>query len=176
MDTNVILSIVQIVSVAIVPLVVWYIGVKYQDRKAKKAAQLNLFLTLMANRKKNPISEEWVDALNTIDVVFQENKKVRVAWKEYLDSLNQKSAHFDSQNSYKLDLLSEMAESLGYKQLKQTEIDRFYSPVYFGSQLTRQDILINEQLRVLMRSKSSSDSYTEEEFEAHKAELLGGKD
>ena len=173
MDTNLILSIVQITSVAFIPIIVWFIGVRYQDHKAKKQAQLDLFLTLMANRQKNPISEEWVDALNSIDVVFQDNKKVRAAWKEYLDSLNEKSSHFDNQNSYKLDLLSEMAESLGYKQLKQTEIDRFYSPVYFGSQLSRQEILFNETLRVLMRSKSNSDSFTDEEYEAHRAELLG---
>lgn len=29
----------------------------------------------MADRKSNPITKEWVDALNTIDVVFQDNKK-----------------------------------------------------------------------------------------------------
>lgn len=43
----------------------------------------------MADRKSTPITKEWVDALNTIDVVFQENKKVRHAWREYLDSLNE---------------------------------------------------------------------------------------
>jgi len=173
MDTNIILAIAQIAAVAIVPIIVWFLGIKYQDYKAKKQAQLDLFLTLMANRQKNPISEEWVDALNSIDVVFQNNKKVRAAWKEYLDSLNERSSHFDNQNSYKLDLLSEMAESLGYKQLKQTEIDRFYSPVYFGSQQTRQEILFNETLRVLMRSKSEAESYTDEEYESHRKELLG---
>lgn len=47
----------------------------------------------MADRKSTPITKEWVDALNTIDVVFQENKKVRHAWREYLDSLNEKSPH-----------------------------------------------------------------------------------
>ena len=173
MDTSLILSIVQVISVALVPIIVWFVGVKYQDRKAKKQAQLELFLTLMANRKKNPISEAWVDALNTIDVVFQDNRKVRAAWRDYLDSLDQKSAHFDNQNSYKLDLLSEMAESLGYKQLKQTEIDRFYSPVYFGSQLSRQDLLFSELLRVLMHSKSEAESFTEEEFAAHRTQLSG---
>lgn len=30
----------------------------------------------MADRKSTPITKEWVDALNTIDVVFQENKKL----------------------------------------------------------------------------------------------------
>lgn len=173
MDTNIILAIAQIVAVSVVPIIVWFMGIRYQDYKSKRQAQLDLFLTLMANRQKNPISEKWVDALNSIDVVFQNNRKVRSAWRNYLDSLNQKSAHFDNQNAYKLDLLSEMAESLGYKQLKQTEIDRFYSPVYFGSKQSRQEILFSEQLRVLMHSKSGSESFTEEEFEKHRNELLG---
>ena len=43
-----------------------------------------------------------------------------------------------------------MAMALGYKNLKQTEIDRFYSPKYFGSQMSRQEILFQENLRVLM--------------------------
>lgn len=176
MDTNIVLALAQVVSVAIVPIIVWFIGVKYQDRKTKKEAQLKLFLVLMANRQKNPISLEWVDALNSIDVVFQDNKRVRQAWREYLDSLNQKSAHFENQNSYKLDLLSEMAESLGYKQLKQTEIDRFYSPVYFSSQQSRQEILYNETLRVLMRSKSEAESFSEDEYNTRKQKVFGSED
>ena len=96
----------QIIAVAIIPIIVWVLGIKYQDRRTKKDAQLNLFLTLMANRKSNPITKEWIDALNTIDVVFQDNIKVRHAWREYLDSLNNKSPHFETSNSFLLDLLS----------------------------------------------------------------------
>ena len=173
MDSSLILSIAQVASVAAVPFIIWFLGVNYQNRKAKKDAQFQLFLTLMANRQKNPISEEWVDALNCIDVVFQDNKKVRAAWREYLDCLNQKSAHFDNQNSYKLDLLSEIAESLGYRHLKQTEIDRFYSPMYFSSQQSQKEILYNETLRVLMHSKSEAESFTEEEFAERKQKIIG---
>ena len=125
----------QIIAVAIIPIIVWILGIKYQDRRTKKDAQLNLFLTLMANRKSNPITKEWIDALNTIDVVFQDNIKVRHAWREYLDSLNNKSPHFETSNSFLLDLLSEMSLAVGYGNLKQTEIDRFYLPVYFTNQL-----------------------------------------
>lgn len=125
----------QIIAVAIIPIIVWVLGIKYQDRRTKKDAQLNLFLTLMANRKSNPITKEWIDALNTIDVVFQDNIKVRHAWREYLDSLNNKSPHFETSNSFLLDLLSEMSMAVGYGNLKQTEIDRFYLPVYFTNQL-----------------------------------------
>ena len=125
----------QIIAVAIIPIIVWILGIQSQDRRTKKDAQLNLFLTLMANRKSNPITKEWIDALNTIDVVFQDNIKVRHAWREYLDSLNNKSPHFETSNSFLLDLLSEMSMAVGYGNLKQTEIDRFYLPVYFTNQL-----------------------------------------
>ena len=159
---QIIIGIGQIIAVAIIPIIVWVLGIKYQNRKAKKDAQLRVFLTLMADRKSTPITKEWVDALNTIDVVFQENKKVRHAWREYLDS----------SNSFRLDLLSEMAVSLGYKNLKQTEIDRFYSPKYFGSQMSRQEILFQENLRILTRSKSCAESFTDEEYEQHYKELM----
>ena len=164
MDTNLILTIAQVVAVAVVPIVVWFIGIKYQDRKAKRNAQMNVFLTLMANRKANPITREWVNSLNIIDVVFQDDKKVRQAWKEYFDSLNNKSPHFDSNNSYMLDLLSEMALSLGYKDLKQTEIDTFYNPQLFIDQNNLQNQILTENLRVLKHSKSCAESFSEEEF------------
>lgn len=134
-NLQLLIGIGQIIAVAIIPIIVWVLGIKYQDRRTKKDAQLNLFLTLMANRKSNPITKEWIDALNTIDVVFQDNIKVRHAWREYLDSLNNKSPHFETSNSFLLDLLSEMSMAVGYGNLKQTEIDRFYLSVYFTNQL-----------------------------------------
>ena len=69
-------------------------------------------------------------------------------------------------------MLSEMAMALGYKNLKQTEIDRFYSPKYFGSQMSRQEILFQENLRVLMHSKNCAEGFSEEEYQKHSDELL----
>lgn len=171
---QIIIGVGQILAVAIIPVIVWVLGIKYQDRKAKKEAQLRLFLTLMAERKSNPITKEWVNALNSIDVVFQDNKKVRHAWREYLDSLNEKSPHFDNSNSFRLDLLSEMAMALGYKNLKQTEIDRFYLPKYFESQMNRQELMYKENLRVLMHSKNYAEGFSEEDYQKHHAELQEG--
>lgn len=171
MNWEMIIGIGQIAAVAIIPVIVWFLGVKYQDRKAKRDAQEKVFFTLMADRGTNPITKEWVDALNVIDIVFQEHKKVRKAWKEYLSSLNEKSPHFDTQNSFKLDLLSEMAMALGYKNLKQTEIDRFYSPKYFGSQMSRQEFLFQENMRILMNSKSLAETFTEEEYNVNQVNL-----
>ena len=33
----------QILAVAIIPIIIWFGGIKYQNRKAKRDAQLNLF-------------------------------------------------------------------------------------------------------------------------------------
>lgn len=164
MDTNLILSIVQIVAVSIIPLIVWVLGNHYQDRKAKNDAKLKVFLTLMANRKSASITKEWADSLNVIDVVFQDDRKVREAWKAYHDSLNNKSPHFASNNSYMLDLLSEMALSLGYKDLKQTEIDSFYNPQQFVDQNQMHNELMTENLRILRHSKNLAEPYTDEEY------------
>ena len=90
MDTNLLLSIVQIITVTVTPIIVWVLGMKYQNRKAKQDAKMSVFLSLMANRRIDPISKEWVDSLNVIDVVFQDNANVRQAWKNYFESLHGK--------------------------------------------------------------------------------------
>ena len=158
MKVELILTITQILAVAITPFILWGMGIVYQNRKAKRDAKMNLFFTLMRTRKNPLIPRERVDALNLIDVVFQDDRRVRNAWREYLDTLNAKSPNFESSNSFLLDLLSEMATSLGYKQLKQTEIDRFYEPVLFGNDRNVQEEITSEFLRVLKASKSFSES------------------
>lgn len=171
MDTNLWLTIAQIISVAVIPIIVWWMGVRWNQRIAKENAKRELFFTLMANRKSLLISKEWVDALNKIDVVFQDDKKVRRAWREYFDSLDENSQYNKDRESFLLDLLSEMANSLGYKDLKQTEISRFYNPQAFSNQQQIASVINNELIRVLSRSKSYAEGYTEEEYKSHKKEL-----
>lgn len=170
MDTNLILAIVQIIAVAIVPLLVWWMGIRWQKSKAKDDAKRNLFFALMANRKATP-NKEWVDALNIIDVVFQDDHKVRAAWRAYYDSLDSASQYNKNTNAFLLDLLSEMANSLGYKNLKQTEIDRAYTPQGFIDSSNLQLVLQKEALRVLLHSKNNAEGFSDEEYEKHYAEL-----
>ncbi|MEL1254605.1 DUF6680 family protein [Flavobacterium sp. DGU38] len=157
----------ELISITLIPFIIWILGAYFQDRKSKKDAKMNLFLNLMATRKSTPVSKVWVDNLNQIDVVFQDSHKVRLAWRQFYDALHPKSAHFDSQNAFRLDLLSEMANDLGYKNLKQTEIDRYYSPQLFGNLQQSQDLLAKETLRVLSNSKAYGVAFSPEEREAH---------
>lgn len=157
----------ELISITIIPFIIWFLGTYFQDRKAKKDAKQKLFFKLMANRKSTPISRDWVDGLNQIDIVFQDEPKVRAAWRQFYDALHPRSPHFDNQNAFHLDLLSEMANSLGYKDLRQTEIDRYYSPQAFGDQINNQNRLLNETLRVLGGSKAYGVGFSPEEHEAH---------
>lgn len=172
MDTSIILSICQIIAVAIVPFIVWVLGNLWQQKKSKEEAKMSLFLTLMANRKSVVITKEWVDALNQIDVVFQDDKKVRKAWREYYDSLDEKSQYNKDRESFLLDLLSEMANALGYKDLKQTEIARFYNPQAFSNQQQIVNLLNKELIRVLSHSKNNAEGFTEDEYNQHMQEIL----
>ncbi|AZA78139.1 hypothetical protein EG347_11745 [Chryseobacterium sp. G0186] len=153
-----------LLSVTLIPFTIWWLGIKFQDRKAKRDAKLNLFFTLMANRATNPVVKEWVDALNLIDIVFQSNKKVRTAWAAYYDALHPRSQHMDNIEAFKLDLLSEMANDLGYKDLKQTEIGKTYSPQAFRNRSDWDIKLQNEIYRVLSASKSFSQPFTDDEL------------
>lgn len=69
-------------------------------------------------------------------------------------------------------MLSEMANSLGYKDLKQTEIDRFYSPKQFVNVQNTQDLLVSEALRVLSHLKSNAEFFTDEEYVQHWEKLI----
>ena len=168
MHTNIIQAIVQIIAVAIIPLVVWWLGNKWQDRKAKEDAKRQLFLTLMANRQCNPINKEWVDALNNmIDVIYQDDKQVRFARRTYYDSLDPSSQYNKITNLFLLDLLSEMANFFGYNNLKQTEIDKTYTPQGLEDNSHMQTIIQKEALRVLMHPKDNAEGFTEYGYLQH---------
>lgn len=111
---QIIIGIGQIIAVAIIPIIVWVLGIKYQNRKAKRCSIKSLPYT-NGRSKINPNNKRMGWCLKYNRCSISGKQKVRHAWREYLDSLNEKSPHFDSSNSFRLDLLSEMAVSLGYK-------------------------------------------------------------
>ena len=120
-----------------------------EKRQQRFAAKLRLFLTLMGSRKY--ITPEWASALNQIDVVFYDAPKVVTTWREYFNSINRKLELMNEQRIQHamLDLLHEMAKHLGYPDMRQTDIDRFYSPMQFGNAWAAQAELQTELLRVL---------------------------
>lgn len=121
----------------------------FQKRKERRDAQHRLFLTLMANRRSNPPTFDWVNALNLIDVVFAHNRDVVGLWHQHYDLLCQDPVNWHLADAKYLDLLAAIGRSLGYKDLSQTDISKFYSPRAHGNQAQLAMETQTELLRVL---------------------------
>jgi len=147
------LNLIAIIAIIVGPVAAVMITLWHQDRKQKIDAKKRLFLSLMAHRKALPPNPEWVNALNVIDVVFADHPNVVSLWHEYYNLLHADMEKTQQQREHKyLEMLSAMANVVGYKSLSQTDIDKFYFPKAYGDQLEINAKVQKEFLRVLENS------------------------
>jgi len=139
------------------PVVAVIITLWYQRRVEKRSAKERLFAVLMAHRRSNPPTIEWVQSLNLIDVVFQDSAEVVRKWRELFDLMNHPTdqINWNQVGHVRIELLSEMALSLGYDRLSQTDIDRFYMPQGLVDQAAMQGEMQKEFLRVLKATQTA---------------------
>jgi hypothetical protein len=133
-----------VISTALGPVLAVMITLWHQERSQRRNAEERLFITLMAHRKLFPPAHEWVRALNLIEVVYSRHPKVIDAWHSFYDYIHVNPIDAKQFEHRHLNLLSEMAIVLGYKNLKQTDIDKFYSPQVHGDQAVMQAQLQKE--------------------------------
>ncbi|RKY94847.1 MAG: hypothetical protein DRQ01_01310 [Ignavibacteriae bacterium] len=145
------LQVVSIIAIILSPIIATFITLFYSKIKSKRDAKMNLFLNLMANRKTYPPPYLTVNAMNTIDVIFNSHKTVIDLWHKVFDSLQQKPEiiNWKQHDHLYVQMLSEMSRVLGYKTLQQIDIDKFYSPIAHGEQYLISQKLQQEFLRVL---------------------------
>lgn len=98
----------------------------FQSKKEKSDSKHQLFLELMTERKAPYVSQQLAKALNKVDVVFADTPAVKARWHEYYDLLHQPPG--EPRNHKWLELLTAMAQALGYKGLTQLDLDKFYVP------------------------------------------------
>ena len=113
----IIIQIVNIAALVIIPIISVWIAHHLQIRSAKRKDKMDAFKVLMTSRIYGwtPAS---VDALNTIDVVFVDDQNVRNAWADLNKKYHiERPSDEDVKSIEKthLQLLQEMANSLGYK-------------------------------------------------------------
>jgi hypothetical protein len=111
------------------PIKAVQIGRELNEEKNKLDAKRELFLMLFSLRG-NPTNYNFVNGLNRIDIVFEDDADVLNSWNKLYDSLNQKDLTdpIGIWERNRTDLLSAMAISLGYNSLKQTDIQKNYTP------------------------------------------------
>jgi hypothetical protein len=150
------IEIITVVALIVGPALSVLITLWYQRRTEKRAAKERLFAVLMAHRRAIPTTIEWVQSLNLIDVVFQDCPSVVIKWRELYDLMNHPNdqINWNQVGHARIELLSEIAVSLGYRRLRQTDIDRFYMPQSLVDQATMQGDIQKEFLRVLKDTKN----------------------
>lgn len=113
-----IIDIVNIIAIVVAPIVAVIVGQHLQNRECKRADKMEIFKTLMINRGFG-WSADGVKALNIIEVVFSDDKKVLQQWKTYYDKLWVENPTDIDLSKIKTEgdkLLDVMAKSLGYKE------------------------------------------------------------
>ena len=106
------------------------VGRKLNTEQQKDDAKRNLFLLLFSLRV-NPVHYDFVRGLNQIDIVFSDTPSVLNEWHIHYNSLNTMNQVNEDilWERQRVNLLSAMAESLGYPHIRQTELLQHYTPV-----------------------------------------------
>ena len=117
-DTLMIISIVvNCIAIIAAPIISVLIAQGLQNREKKRQDKMDIFKTLMTSRIYGWTPQS-VQALNIIDIVFSDDKKVREQWKKYYDKLCIENPTETDLNKIKREqdkLLLELANTLGYK-------------------------------------------------------------
>ncbi len=159
---NILLTVATILSTLISPVIAIQVQKFIERYSQKKALKINVFTQLMATRAPNArLSNEHVRALNMIDLAFygkvkkgksktsKTEKKVLSAWKIYFSHLSMPYPDNESggilwnqtSNNLFLDLLSSIAEDIGYDFDRIQLQNAIYSPIAHGT-------IENEQAKI----------------------------
>ena len=152
-------DVLLVAAVLLAPLIAIQVSVFLETRREKRQRRMNLFRTLMMTRAARLVPDH-VNALNMIDIEFSgadaKSKKVRAAWKAYLDILHSAdlSGEVWNEKAHDLfvDLLHHLAVHVGY-DFDRTHLRRnAYFPRGFGE--TEMDqIAIRTGVRELLEGK-----------------------
>ena len=147
----------NIIAVVLAPVIAVWVGQKLQDRAEKRKDKMSVFKAIMTDRYG--WSRETVLALNSIPIVFANDKAVRDAWKEYYKCLciqepNPMGLKQRSEALYKL--LENMASTLGYDgTINWNDIQNPYIPRGMASSFDNA-ITIQDQMAFLLQRMCAS--------------------
>jgi hypothetical protein len=100
----------------------------HQRKTELKRDKRHVLQALMIFRNVGVEELEFIKALNAVDVVFHDNKKVTQLCHTYFDQLDPKVFHTLQWRDTFHEMLYAMAQSVGYKNLTKDDIRRFYAP------------------------------------------------
>lgn len=155
------MEIINIVALILVPILAVVVGQKLQDRAQKRNDKMQIFKILMTSRIWGWTNES-VQAMNLIDVVFADDTAVRKQWKICFDKMcveNPTETDLSKIKTEKEKLLETMAKSLGYKDIITWDsIQNPYIPKGMTDMMAQQQenrdnqSIIMEQMKKMMQT------------------------
>ena len=169
------MDLLNILAFILVPILAVVIGQKLQDRAQKRNDKMQIFKTLMTSRIFGWTNES-VQAMNLIDIVFADDEDVRKQWKICFDKMCVEKPTETELSKIKIErekLLETMAKSLGYKDIVTWEsIQNPYIPKGMTELMEQQQAyqknqsVIMEQMKNMMQT-SRKENENGETHDAH---------
>lgn len=155
------IDIISIIALIIVPILAVVIGQWLQTKAEKRKDKMQIFRTLMTSRIYG-WTRDSVEALNVLDIVFADDKEVRMAWKDLLDKYtvtNPDKTHLEKILKAQYKLLEEIAKSLGYKdKITWETIQNPYIPRWLSEQIENQNLYNQNMLAATEKFNSMLNS------------------
>jgi hypothetical protein len=144
-------DIISIIAILVGPVTAVSITLWWQQRKEKRDAKMRLFITLMSYRSPTRLglAPEWVTALNLIDMVFADQTRVLELWHQLFDLLHNPPIQQQQARHKNIEMLSEMAKVLGFRNFPQVQMDKYYYPESYEAQAQEMAEIRTNLLRVL---------------------------
>lgn len=126
----------------------------YKEFKAKKMEQRNLFIRMIAAKSYLKIPQYLINDMNIIEVIFRRDKRVLEKYRIYYTDLclPPEQLDFIRQKSLYLDLLREIGNVVGYKNLDNRTLVSAYTPQVAVDDYNHQQEVNKEHLMYLKLS------------------------
>lgn len=164
-----------IITALISGLLATLITIWWQKQAAKRNSKMKIFETLMSYRYMITAKES-VHALNSIDVVFYDDKDVRRAYSDFLNETDKKSEMNPNIADKHLKLLEEMAKALNLKNIHWDDIKHSYYPNGLREKIQEEDLLRKFQIQgaanAIEANKQQQNTPTKDQFNQHLAMQL----
>lgn len=131
-------EIISICAIVAGPLTAIGVSILVNHIREKRKEKIKILLTLMQTRTAIPQPTSFINALNSIDVVFHRDKKVMNARNDFFDIWRNKNSNENEYKNRLRDLLDAMTKSLGYKNIKPSDLDSLFTPFIIGDHITQE--------------------------------------
>ncbi|GAB2809890.1 DUF6680 family protein [Ferruginibacter profundus] len=102
---------------------------RYQRKMELQRDKRGIMQLIMAYRSVGAVEIDWIKALNMIDIVFHNNKKVKALLRKYMYYTEEIRFNTGEHKAVLTELIYEMGQSSGYNDLTEADIRDAYNPI-----------------------------------------------